>query len=165
MLRQLQIFISALFAILIVTARADAIDRTDASRLRNLVREYLQLEQDILDVQKDAAGAGRLYDCLNELGSSVGEIDTRIDFLNTMATIASSMVYKSDEQTVLEHLNDEAQFFLKHLENKRKTVNWLVGTCSSNVVAAKAQEALTLFTKANSLVVGSMLPEATAAAR
>jgi hypothetical protein len=86
-----------------------------------------------------------------------------IDYLDTFATITASIKNKSDQQMALVYFDLEAGRFLRNLETIRKAVNSVAGVCSSNyVVAAKAQEALALFTKANSLV-SSMLPAATAA--
>jgi hypothetical protein len=155
--RRWQAFILALFAILILIARANALDMNDYRRLDKLQQEYFQLEQDILDVRKSSR-PGELVDCLNDLDAYVEQIDTKIGFISTLASIAFMMVDKSDEQTVLNELNHGGTYFFKYLENNRKAVNGLAGACSwSKVVGAKAQEALRLFGEANSLV-RSMLP-------
>ena len=152
--RRWQTFISALFPILILSARAGAIDKTDYDRLYDLQREYLQFEHDILDVRGGAVTRPReLADCFDELSKYVEEIEMSIGFLGTTVFIPSFMVNKSDDQTVLTELNNQASNFLKYVELNRKLVNELAGSCSSsNVVAAKAQDALRLFREASSLV-------------
>ena len=159
--RRWQAFISALFAILIMTARADAAT-PPATPLENLFDEFDQLEKDIFAARRHI-GAGSVDQCLNELEHYIDKITMTIDYLDTFATITASIKNKSDQQMALVYFDLEAGRFLRNLDTIRKAVNSVAGVCSSNyVVAAKAQEALRLFTKANSLV-GSMLPAATAA--
>jgi hypothetical protein len=70
-----------------------------------------------------------------------------------MATIARSMNDKSDEKTVVDMLNEEAAEVLKYLDEDRRTINSTAGYCSwNNVAVAKAQEILSLYSEATSVV-------------
>ena len=70
-----------------------------------------------------------------------------------MVVIASSMNDKSDEQTVLDVLKEDATHFLNSVDISRKGINSTAGYCSSNNVAvAKAQEILRLYAEATSVV-------------
>jgi hypothetical protein len=74
-----------------------------------------------------------------------------------MELLASSMNDKSDEQTVLDMLNEDATNFLNHVEISRKGINSTAGYCSSiNVAVAKAQEILGFYDEATSVVRSMM---------
>jgi hypothetical protein len=77
--------------------------------------------------------------------------------LYSMAAIASLMKDKSDEQTVLHFLNEDAAGFLDHVDIDRKGINLTAGYCSSNnVVVVKAQEILRFYDEAASVVRSMM---------
>jgi hypothetical protein len=60
---------------------------------------------------------------------------------------------KADEETVVDMLNEEAAYVLEFVDNNRHAINSTAGYCSSNnVVVAKAQEILSLYSEANSVV-------------
>ena len=109
-----QILISAFFVICLLTGSADAFDASDAAtRLDNVVRKSLLLEQSILSAQKSSSPqVDKVWECLNELYYRLEVISARIDGLYSIVAIASSMNDKSDEQTVVDMLNEEAASFL-----------------------------------------------------
>jgi hypothetical protein len=150
--------IGQIFAICLLTTRADAFDASDAAtRLDDLVRKSLALEQNILSAQKSSTPqVGKVWECLNELYYKLEVISVRIDGLYSIVAIASSMNDKSDEQTVVDMLNEEAANFLNHVEVSRRGINLTASYCSSiNVAVAKAQEILEFYGEATS-VVGSI---------
>src|SRR6516162_2785130 len=150
-----QILISAFFVICLLTARADAFDATDATtRLDDLVRKSLQLEQNILSAQKSSSPqVDKVWECLNELYYKLDVISVRIDGLYSMVAMASLMNDKLDEQTVLDFLDEDATTFLNHVEVSRRGINLTAGYCSSiNVAVAKAQEILEFYDEATPLV-------------
>jgi len=153
-----QILISAFFVICLLTARADAFDATNATtRLDDLVRKSLQLEQNILSAQKSSSPqVDKVWECLNELYYKLDVISVRIDGLYSMVSMASLMNDKLDEQTVLDFLDEDATNFLNQVEISRRGINLTAGYCSSiNVAVAKAQEILEFYDEATS-VVGSI---------
>ena len=144
-----QISISTFFVFCLLTASANALDATDAMRLDNLVRKSLQLEQDILSIRRDSPLGGQAWECLNELYYKLEVISVRIEWLYSMELLASSMNDKSDKQTVLDLLNEDATNFLNHVEISRKGINSTAGYCSSiNVAVAKAKEILGFYDEA-----------------
>jgi hypothetical protein len=146
-----QISISTFFVFCLLTASANALDATDATRLDNLVRKSLQLEQDILSVRRGSPLGGQEWECLNELYYKLEVISVRIEWLYSMELLVSSMNDKSDKQTVLDLLNEDATNFLNHVEISRKGINSTAGYCSSiNVAVAKAQEILGFYDEATS---------------
>ena len=150
-----QIFISAFFVICLLTARADAFDASDATtRLDDLVRKSLLLEQNILSVQKSISPqVDKAWECLNELYYKLEVISVRIDGLYSMVAMASLMNDKEDEQTVFGFLDDDAANFLNHVEVGRRGINLTASYCSSiNVAVAKAQEILEFYDEATSVV-------------
>ena len=150
-----QILISAFFVICLLTARADAFDATDATtRLDDLVRKSLQLEQNILSAQKSSSPqVDKVWECLNELYYKLDVISVRIDGLYSMVSMASLMNDKLDEQTVLDFLDEDATNFLNHVEVSRRGINLTASYCSSiNVAVAKAQEILEFYDEATPLV-------------
>jgi hypothetical protein len=150
-----QILISAFFVICLLTARADAFDATNATtRLDDLVRKSLQLEQNILSAQKSSSPqVDKVWECLNELYYKLDVISVRIDGLYSMVSMASLMNDKLDEQTVLDFLDEDATNFLNHVEVSRRGINLTAGYCSSiNVAVAKAQEILEFYDEATSVV-------------
>jgi len=128
-----QILISAFFVICLLTARADAFDATNATtRLDDLVRKSLQLEQNILSAQKSSSPqVDKVWECLNELYYKLDVISVRIDGLYSMVSMASLMNDKLDEQTVLDFLDEDATNFLNHVEVSRRGINLTAGYCSS----------------------------------
>jgi hypothetical protein len=152
--RRWQIFIAATFFVIsFLTGSANALDDADYRRMHNLGTKVLHLQEDILNVQRGASSQGKAYDCLTELYQNLETISIRIEALTSMVWLASSMVNKLDEQTVLTTLNTDATHFLKQVELGRKGINLTAGYCSSNnVVAVKAQEILRLYDGASSLV-------------
>ena len=148
-----QISISTFFVFCLLTASANALDATDAMRLDDLERKSLQLEQDILSARRGSPLGGQAWECLNELYYKLEVISVRIEWLYSMELLASSMNDKSDEQTVLDMLNEDATNFLNHVEISRKGINSTAGYCSSiNVAVAKAQEILGFYDEATSVV-------------
>jgi hypothetical protein len=154
-LRQWQIFISALFAIFILTARADALDINDYNRLDNLWGKFLQLNKDILSVQKDVPGDrnSQALDCFGLLSNNLEAAERSIKSLTMMVLVASKMIDKSDEKTVLDVLSMEARSFYRYVEVGRGYINRAAGECSlKDGFATTAQEALRLYDEATSLV-------------
>ena len=146
-----QISISNFFVFCLLTASAHALDATDATRLDNLVRKSLQLEQDILSVRRGSPLGGQAWECLNELYYKLEIISVRVEGLYSMELLASSMNDKSDEQTVLDILNEDETNFLNQVEISRKGINSTAGYCSSiNVAVAKGQEILGFYDEATS---------------
>jgi hypothetical protein len=147
-----------IFAICLLPASADAFDASDAAtRLDDLVRKSLQIEQNILSTQKGSSPqVDKVWECLNELYYKLEVISVRIDGLYSIVAIASSMNDKSDEQTVVDMLSEEATNFLNHVEVSRRGINLTASYCSSiNLAVAKAQEILEFYGEATS-VVGSI---------
>ena len=143
--------LSALFIVLILTVRADALDNTDYHRAQNLLQEFIQLQKDISDAERSAQPNASA--CFIELYTNLETVSWRLGFLSTLVKIASLMVDKSDEQTVLSELDDEASNFLNYLELSQKGINSIAGHCSGNNVAAeKVQEILSLYNKTSPLV-------------
>jgi hypothetical protein len=148
-----QISISSFLVICLLTASANALDATDAMHVDNLVKKSLQLEQDILSARRDSPLRGQAWECLNELYYKLEVISVRIEWLYSMELLALSMNDKSDEQTVLDVLNEDATHFLNHVEINRKGINSTAGYCSSiNVAVAKAKEILEFYDEATSVV-------------
>ena len=140
-------------------ASADAFDANDAAtRLDNLVRKSLLLEQNILSAQKSSSPqVAKAWECLNELYYKLDVISVRIEGLYSMVSMASLMNEKVDEQTVLDFLDKDATNFLNHVEVSRRGINLTVGYCSSiNVAVAKAQEILAFYDEATSVVRSMM---------
>src|SRR6516162_2260479 len=107
-------WLSTFFVICLLTASANAVDTNDADLMDNLWDKVIQLEKDTLSVQRSQVGEAR--ECLNSLGNNLELISIRIEGLNVMVTIASLMLDKSDEKTVLKYLNKVATGFLKYVE-------------------------------------------------
>src|SRR5262245_29581759 len=105
-IRHWQISIAVFFIISLFSASAEALDQADYKRMHNLGAKAIQLEEDILNVQR--AAQGQASDCLNELRNGLNGISIRIEGLTSIVWLASSMVNKSDEQTVLAILNMDA---------------------------------------------------------
>jgi hypothetical protein len=106
-----------------------------------------------LSVRRSSPLGGQEWECLNELYYKLEVISVRIEWLYSMELLALSMNDKSDKQTVLDLLNDDATNFLKHVEISRKGINSTAGYCSSiNVAVAKAQEILGFYDEATSVV-------------
>ena len=128
-----QIFVSAFFVICLLTGSADAFDASDAAtRLDNVVRKSLLLEQSILSAQKSSSPqVDKVWECLNELYYKLDVISVRIGGLYSMVSMASLMNDKLDEQTVLDFLDEDATNFLNHVEVSRRGINLTAGYCSS----------------------------------
>ena len=155
-----QISISTFFAICLLAANANAFDASEAAtRLDNLVKKSLLIEQNILSLQKSSSPqVAKAWECLNELYYKLDVISVRIEGLYSMVSMASLMNEKVDEQTVLDFLDKDATNFLNHVEVSRRGINLTASYCSSiNVAVAKAQEILGLYDEATS-VVGSIPP-------
>ena len=150
-IRRWQLSIATFFVISLLTATADALDATDYTRMHNLSQKTTQLQRDILSANQGARG--NAVDCFEQLYTNLEQVSLRIGFLEQMVSIASSMVDKSDEQTVLGAFKIEAEHLLKRIELNRKGINLTAGYCSrGNVVAVKAQEILRLYDEASSLL-------------
>jgi hypothetical protein len=150
-IRRWQISIATFFVISLLTASADALDATDYTRMRDLSQKTIQLQRDILSANQGARGDA--VDCFGQLYTNLEQVALRIGFLEQMVSIASLMVDKSDEQTVLGAFKTEADHFLKQIELNRKGINLTAGYCSrGNVVVVKAQEILQLYDDASSLL-------------
>jgi len=149
--RRWQISIATFFVISLLIASADALDNTDYTRMHNLLQKTIQLQRDILSANQGARE--NAVDCFEQLYANFEQVSLRIGFLDQMVSIASFMVDKSDEQTVLAAFKIEADRFLKQVELNRKEINLTAGYCSwNNVVAVKAQEILRLYDEASSLL-------------
>ena len=83
----------------------------------------LQLSKDIDSAQNGARGNPAAMECLDDLASNLEQISMRIDFLGSMVWLATTMVDKSDERTVLKELNSEAGHFFKYVEIARRQIN------------------------------------------
>jgi hypothetical protein len=106
---------------------------------------------DTKSVGRIGAKGGQEWECLNELYYKLEVISVRIEWLYSIELLASSMNDKSNKQTVLDLLNEEATNFLKLVELGRKGINLTAGYCSWNSVAvAKAQEILGFYDEATS---------------
>ena len=139
-------WLSTFFIICLLTASAEALDEADADGMSNLVKQSLQLRKDLSNVKGGSPLVGKAWECLNELYHNLEMVSVRIDGLYSMMTIASLMNDKSDEQTVLHFLNEDATSFLDHVDISRLGINLTAGYCSSNNVAvAKAQGHLEKF--------------------
>ena len=150
-------WLSACLVICLLTASANALDESDATRIDSLAKKSLQLEQDLSSAQKGSPPTGKAWECLNELHHHVEMVSVQIDSLRSMALLGLSMNDKSDEQIVLEFLNEYATRFLEHLDISRQGINSAVGYCSSNNIAvAKAQEILRFYDEATSVVRSMM---------
>ena len=150
-LRPWQAFASVIFTILILTASANALDNADYRRLHNLWHKANQLAKDINNARKGARGNGR--ECLDLIYSEVEHAEMLIGFLTKLVGVASGMVDKSDEKTVLDALKEEVMYFNKDIDSTRSYINKVAGTCSENyVVAIKAQEVLRFYDDASSVV-------------
>ena len=150
-------WLSACLVICLLTVSANALDESDATRIDNLAKKSLQLEQDLSGAQKGSPTTGKAWECLNELHHHVEMVSVQIDWLRSMALLALSMNDKSDEQMVLDFLNEYATDFLEHLDISREGINSTTGYCSSNNVAvAKAQEILRFYDEATSVVRSMM---------
>jgi hypothetical protein len=150
-IRRWQISIATFFVISLLIASADALDATDYTRMHNLSQKTIQLQRDILSANQGARGDA--VDCFGQLYTNLEQVSLRIGFLEQMVSIASLMVDKSDEQTVLGAFKIEADHFLKQIELNRKGINLTAGYCSrGNVVAVKAQEILRLYDEASSIL-------------
>ena len=150
-IRRWQIPIATFFAISLLTASSDALDATDYTRMHNLSQKTIQLQRDILSANQGARG--NAVDCFEQLYTNFEQVSLRIGFLDQMVSIASFMVDKFDEQTVLAAFKIEADRFLKQVELNRKRINLTAGYCSwNNVVAVKAKEILRLYDEASSLL-------------
>jgi hypothetical protein len=155
-LRPGKTFASVIFSILILTASANALDDADYRRLDNLWDKALQLENDITDAQQGARG--HAADCFEAIYSHVERTEMKIGFLTKLVAVASAMVDKSDEKTVLGMLKLEVKNFNKYIDGSRSYINKAAGICSENyAVAAKAQELLRIYDEASSLT-RSILP-------
>jgi hypothetical protein len=133
-MRRWQITIAIFFIISLLTASADALDATDYTRMHNLGTTAIQLQEDMLNVQRGAQGKG--FECLTELYHNLETISIRIEALTSVVHLASSMVNKSDEQTVLATLNMDATSFLRQIEIGRNGINLTAGHCSWNNIVA-----------------------------
>ena len=152
-------WLSPFFVICVLTASANALDESDATRIDNLAKKSLQLQEDLSSVQRGSPLVGKTWECLNELNHHLEIISVQIDWLRSMALLALSMKDKSDEQTVLDFLNEYATIFLGHLDISRQGINSTASYCASNnVVVAKAQEILALYDDATSVVRSMMGP-------
>jgi hypothetical protein len=148
--------ISILAFFIISLASAHAIDASDATRLSNLPRKILQLRKDITSVSRSQIG-GQGYECLTELYNSLAIMYERMDKLRLMVTIARLMNDKSDKQTVVDMLSEEAAEVLKDLDVERSAINSTAGYCSwNNVAVAKAQEILSLYNETTTVVSSIM---------
>jgi len=149
--RHWQISIATFFVISLLISSADALDATDYTRMHNLSQKTIQLQRDILSANQGARG--NAVDCFEQLYTNLEQVSLRIGFLEQMVSIVSSMVDKSDEQTVLGAFKIEADRFLKQIELNRKGINLTAGYCfRGNVEAVKAQEILRLYDEASSLL-------------
>jgi hypothetical protein len=150
-------WLSTFFVICLLTASANALDESDATRIDNLAQKSLQLEKDLSSAQKGSPLTGKAWECLNELHHHVEMVSVQIDWLRSMALLALSMKDKSDEKTVLDFLHEYATGFLEHIDISRQSINSTAGYCSSvNVAVAKAQEVLKLQEEATSVVRSMM---------
>jgi hypothetical protein len=144
-----QIFISFFFIICI--ASANALDASDTTRFLNLAVKFVQLKGDIT-ISRSQGGQG--FECLTQLYNNLAITSEKMGKLRLMVTIARSMKDKSDEQTVVDMLNEEAADVLKDLDEERRAINLTAGYCSwNNVAAAKAQEILSLYNEATTVVM------------
>ena len=147
-----QISISALFVICI--ASADALDASDTTRVFKLAVKFVQLKGDIT-ISRSQGGQG--FECLTQLYYNLAIMSEQIGKLRLMATIARSMKDKSDEQRVVDMLNEEAADVLTALDDERRAINLTAGYCSwNNVAVAKAQEILSLYSEATSVIRSTM---------
>jgi hypothetical protein len=150
-IRRWQISIATFFVISLLTASADALDASDYTRMHDLSQKTIQLQRDILSANQGVRG--NAVDCFEQLYTNLEQVAVKIGFLEQMLSIASLMVDKSDEQTVLGAFKIEANHSLKQIELNRKGINLTAGYCSrGNVVALKAQEILRLYDEASSLL-------------
>ena len=111
-----QISIATFFFISLLTTSADALDDSDVTRMENLAGKTLQLQRDILNVRQGARGTAE--DCFDLLYTDLELVSGRIGFLHTMVLIATSMVDKSDEQTVLS--KQRSKFFPQNDRTRSK---------------------------------------------
>jgi hypothetical protein len=144
-----QISISALFVICI--ASAHALDASDSARFLKLAVKFLQLKTDILISNPQIGGQD---ECLTQLHNNLEITSEKIGKLRLMVTIAGSMKDKSDKQTVVDMLNEEAADVLNDLDDGRRAIDVTAVYCSGNNVAvAKAQEILRLYNEATTVVM------------
>jgi hypothetical protein len=133
-------------------ASADALDASDVTRMNNLAGKVNQLRRDVLSARKSSPHV-EAWECLNELYKELYSISMELGGLQSLVVIASSMIDKRDEQVVLTALRQDGSSFLKDLEFSREEINATAGRCSSiNVAVAKAQEILSLYSEATSVV-------------
>ena len=90
---------SALFVICVLTASAEALDKTDFDCMNNLIRKAIQLQQDMLNVQEGNPLVGKGSECLNELYHNLETTFVRIKGLHSLVQVASLMMPLSFSST------------------------------------------------------------------
>jgi hypothetical protein len=122
-------------------------------RVHNLSGRSIQVQQDILDAAQAAGAFSNAADCFLNINDAIDTFLLRLEHLEDLIGISLEMHTERDELVVLRVINGETNGFLKSINLSRRSINLATGHCSTNaVVAMKAQQALTLFDEAVSLV-------------
>jgi hypothetical protein len=136
-----------LFCFSPAVGRENVFDTDDRQRISSLEKRAHQIIQGLLDADKGVVVTSdadfQISDCLHNLFAVMDRIATNLGHMGTLVYLASVMVDRSDESTVLGHLKIHAIGLLSYVENDQTFVTQTMRHCRRNtLLSLKAQEVL-----------------------
>jgi hypothetical protein len=126
--------------------RAAAVGLDHEQQARRLVQRSLDLQADIIAVQKGLSANSQTFECLSNISHDLDLLSTQFQGISTLVSILRRMVHASDESTVSGELKLELDTFVKQIDLGRRKISLTLGHCSRDaVVVAKGQEVLELY--------------------
>ena len=127
-------------------------NKQEVQTLLDLTERLLKARQDLIDLSESSArtqGAVSAYSCVRELYHELVFVSDRVSFSIDLLTLNTKMVNDQDKKIVNEVISRNAVFDLYNLEESRRNINRLVGSCSSSpAVANYARMSLSLVSEA-----------------
>jgi hypothetical protein len=158
--RMITVFIFFLFASA-SSARQSVLNNSDYEALLNLLKQSLQVEQDIMDSYhslqtkalsdlREALSEQNCYQPLIETAESMSE---QLSSLSALVGISTEMRLEADEGIVNREIKSAASSFLKRLQISRTHLNRSAGLCSTYaIVVAKGQQIISVGERATTIV-------------
>jgi len=134
-------------SIFTTSASANVLDNTDRQRLRRLFRNAVQLQRDF----QDLAGSTKNHDTINcvlNIKLSLERVGGQLDKLETLTSLSTLMIDRSDEHAVLNNLISQGETFAMVIGIEQSGINKLTGTCTWIDIVPVTQELLSFYSQA-----------------
>jgi hypothetical protein len=143
--------VARICVVLLICCQGEAhaqFSKQEVQTLLDLTERLLKARQDLIDLSESSAraqGTTNTYSCIRELYHELVFASDRVSFSIDLLTLNTKMVNEQDKKLTNEVISRNAAFDLYNLEESRRNINRLVGSCSSSpAVANYARMSLSL---------------------